>query len=117
MTNYKTTLEIIIDSITDLEWAQLVLKRDSRRAFQKTEVNLARKNGAIEFADWILKHTLVNGYDEDGFACWILADGSGKTYTSLELHDAYVRGDFEVDDDIDDWDVTLMDGLEEEGGL
>jgi hypothetical protein len=119
MTNYKTALEIIIDSITDPEWEQLQMRADSKRAFHKSKIFGAKRSSAIEFADWILKHNLVNGYDNDGYACWVLADGSGTTYNSLELYNAYMNGDFEPDDedDLSDWDNTLMDGLEEEEGF
>jgi hypothetical protein len=110
----KSALDIIVDALSDAEWDQLRLKADSKRVFHKSNIFSAKRTSAIEFSDWILKHNLINGYDNDGYACWVLSDGSGTTYTSLELYNAYIRGDFEPDeDDMSDWDVTLMDGLDD----
>lgn len=110
----KETLDILIDAMSDTEWNELRLRADSKKAFNASNIFSAKRSSAIEFGDWILKHNLVNGYDEDGSACWVLADGSGTTYTSLELYNAYMNGDFEQDeDDMSVWDVTLMDGLED----
>jgi hypothetical protein len=111
----KETLDILIDAMSDTEWNELRLRSDARRASQASATYSAKRSSAIEFGDWILKHNLTNGYDEAGFACWVLADGSGTTYTSLELYNAYMNGDFEPDDedDFSDWDNTLMDGLDD----
>lgn len=111
----KETLDILVDALNDSEWNELRLRADAKRAHNAAAIYSAKRSSAIEFADWILKHTLVNGYDADGFACWVLADGSGTTYTSLELYNAYMNGDFEPDDedDLSDWDNTLMDGLDD----
>lgn len=109
----KEALDIIVDALTDQEWEQLRMKADSKRAFHKSNIFSAKRSSAIEFGDWILKHNIHNGYDMDGSACWVVADGSGTVYSSLELYNAYIRGDFEPDeDDLSDWDNTLMDGLD-----
>ena len=91
----KSTIEILIDSLSDHDWAQIHLKADARRAFQKSEVIAAKKRSAIEFGDWILKHTVVNGYDMDGSSCWVVPDGKGNTYTSIELYNIYVTGEWD----------------------
>jgi hypothetical protein len=111
----KETLDILINAMSDTEWNELRLRSDARRASQASAIYSAKRSSAIEFADWILKHNLANSYDKDGFACWVLADGSGTTYTSLELYNAYMNGEFEPDDedDLSDWDNTLMDGLDD----
>lgn len=109
----KETLDILIDSMSDTEWNELRLRADAKKAFNASNIFSAKRSSAIEFGDWILKHTVLPSYDEDGSACWVVADGTGTTYTSLELYNAYMNGEFEPDDDdMGDWDVTLMDGLD-----
>ncbi len=111
----KETLDILIDAMSDTEWNELRLRADAKKAFNASNVFSAKRSSAIEFSDWILKHNLANGYDNDGYACWVLADGSGTTFTSIELYNAYMNGDFEPndEDDLSDWDVTLTDGLDD----
>ena len=91
----KSTLEILIDALSDHDWAQLQLKASVRRAFQKAEVYKARKESAIEFGDWILKQNVTIGYDMDGISCWVVPDGKGNTYTSIELYNIYVTGEWD----------------------
>ena len=99
MSKQQTTLDILIDALSDNDWAQLKLKAESRKAFQKIEVFEAKRRSAIEFGDWILKHNIVNGYDEDGSSCWVVPDGKGNTYTSLELYNIYLIGEWNQEDE------------------
>jgi hypothetical protein len=110
----KQTLDILLDALTEKEWQELKYRAELRQALYKNEVPLAKMQSAVQFGDWILKHNVLPSYDEDGAACWIVADGVGKEYTSTQLYWAYMNGDFEPDeDDMSDWDVTLMDGLDD----
>ncbi len=110
----KTTLEIIVDALNDAEWNELRLRADARRASHASNIYAAKRSSAIEFGDWILKHTISPSHDADGFACWIV-NGTETFYTTYELYNAYLNGDFEPDDDDDlaDWEITLTDGLED----
>ena len=109
----KETLDILIDALSEKEWQELKNRADAKKAFTKADIFRARRESAIQFGDWILKHNVLPSYDYDGFACWVVADGAGKLYTSLELYNAYLNGDFEDDEDMSDWDNTLQDGLDD----
>jgi hypothetical protein len=109
----KETLDILIDALSEKDWQELKFRAETKQAFKAANVFRARRESAVQFGDWILKHNILPSYDEDGFACWVVADGAGKIYTSLELYNAYLNGDFEDDEDMSDWDNTLLDGLED----
>lgn len=99
----NSALEIIIDSLTDEEWQQLKLKAESRKTFQASQVFQAKRRSAIEFGDWILKHNVVNGYDDGGSSCWVVADGSGECFTTADLYVIYVNGTWDdLDEDEDE---------------
>jgi hypothetical protein len=102
METNKETLQIVVDSLTDNEWNEIKRLREVKQAFQKAEIFNARRTSAIQFGDWILKHNVLPSYDDEGSACWVLADGAGKIYTSLELYNAYINGEFDEYDDYDD---------------
>lgn len=91
----KNTLDIIAESLSDEEWEALRLKVETKRAFEKAKIYKTKRESAIKFSDWILKHNLVNGYDQEGLPCWVVPNGEGNTYTSLELFNIYIRGDWE----------------------
>jgi hypothetical protein len=91
----KKALEILLDALSDAEWEQLKLLKESKSAFSTTSMIQYRKQGAIQFADWILKHTIMPGYDEDGAIYWVIENGSGETLSSPELYEAYMNGSFE----------------------
>lgn len=93
----KEALEILLGALTDAEWTQLKHLRESRSANQITNMVVSRKTSAIRFADWILMNTVKSGYDETGWMKWVLTDGSGTTFTSTELYNAYINGLFEPD--------------------
>jgi hypothetical protein len=104
----KNTLDIIIDSLSDEEWNELRLKVDAKKAFEKAKGYKAKRESAIGFADWILEQNVAAGYDQNGLPRWVVADGEGNTYTSLELFNIYIRGDWdEYDDEEDDLDDSL----------
>jgi hypothetical protein len=90
----KKALEILLDALSDAEWEQLKLLKESKSAFSTASMIQYRKQGAIQFADWILKHTIMPGYDEDGAICWVIANGSGETLSSPELYNEYMNGRF-----------------------
>ena len=102
----KLALEIIIDALSDQDWTQLQLKANARKAFQKAEIITAKRQSAIEFGDWILKHNVISGYDMDGVSCWVVPDGKGNTYTSTELYNIYLTGEWE-EFDSDEFDIDL----------
>lgn len=95
----KSTLEILIDALSDQDWAQLQLKASARRAFQKAEVYKARKESAIEFGDWILNQNVVIGYDVEGTSCWVVPDGKGNTYSTDELYAIWYTSEWEEIDE------------------
>lgn len=98
----KPTIEILIDALSDHDWAQLQLKAGARRAFQKAEVYKARRESAIEFGDWILKQNVTIGYDMDGISCWVVPDGKGNTYSTDELYTIWYTDAWEEIDDEDE---------------
>jgi hypothetical protein len=91
----KEALEILLGALSDAEWTQLKLLRESRNAHSAGNIVVARKTSAIRFADWILMNTVRSGYDKDGCCYWILIDGSNRVFTSEELYNAYINGLFE----------------------
>ena len=109
----KQTLDILIDALSEQEWNELKRRAEAKQAFKTVDTFRARQESAIQFGDWILKKNVIPGYDEERSACWVVPDGTGTCYTTLELYRIYVNGEWE-DNDISIWDVTLMDGLEEE---
>lgn len=96
------SLDLLLESISDDEWRSIQLKVESKRAHQSASIFKAKKESAIGFGDWILRKNLVNGYDEDGSACWIVPDGKGKTYTTLEIYNIYITGEWEEYEDLED---------------
>ena len=87
-----TILDVIADGLTEADWLTLKLKIESKKAFHKASLIEAGKSKAIEFADWILKHNLVNGYDESGSSCWVVANGRGEVYDSVQLYNIFLLG-------------------------
>ena len=90
----KEALEILLGALTDAEWTQLKLLKETKSAFSTNSMIQYRKQGAIQFANWILKHTIMPGYDADGAICWVIANGSGETLSSPELYNEYMNGRF-----------------------
>ncbi len=88
----KETLDILIDSLSEKEWQELKSRAEVKRAFMASDLLRARRESAIQFGDWILKHNVTDGYDMDGSSCWIVPDGKGETYTTLELYVIYITG-------------------------
>ena len=110
----KQTLDILIDALSEQEWNELKRRAETKQAFKSVDTFRARQESAIQFGDWILKTNIRPGYDEERSACWVVPDGTGTCYTTLELYRIYVNGYWDDEHDISIWDVTLMDGLEEE---
>ena len=95
----KEALEIILGALTDTEWMQLKHLRESKNAFRNSDIVIARKTSAIQFADWILRYAVRSGYDKDGCCYWILVDGSNRVCSSEELYNEYINGVFEPEED------------------
>ena len=98
------TLDILLESIGDEEWELIKNKVEIKRTHRHAENFRNRRESAITFGDWLLKHNLVNGYDQEGSSCWVVPDGKENTYTTLEIYNIYLRGDWEdvEDDNIED---------------
>ena len=103
-TSMENTLDIIIESMTDPEWEKLKLKVEANRTHRSIKSFSDKRESAIKFGDWILKKNLVNGYDSEGSSCWVVPDGNGDSYTTVEIYNIYLRGDWEEaeDDDTED---------------
>ena len=95
----KEALEIILGALTDTEWMQLKHLRETKSAHSITNIVIARKTSAIQFADWILRYAVRSGYDKDGCCYWILVDGSNRVCSSEELYNEYINGVFELEED------------------
>jgi len=109
----KPTLDILIDALSEQEWEELKHRAETKQAFKAADTLRAKRESAIYFGDWILKHEVTPGYDENMSECWITRFGDEITYyTTLELYNIYMSGEWD-DDDISIWDNTLMDGLED----
>jgi hypothetical protein len=100
----ENTLDIIIESMTDSEWQKLKLKVESMKAFQKVESFKKVRESAINFGEWILKHNLVISCDDEGSSCWVVPDGDGNTYSTLELYNIHMLGSWDDCDDCDEDD-------------
>lgn len=96
------SLDVLIESISDDEWRSIQLKVEAKRAHQSANIVRAKKESAIEFCDWILKKNVIRGMDKEGSFCWISTiNGVSEYYSSLELYNIYIRGDWEIDEDED----------------
>ena len=95
----KEALEILLGALSDAEWMQLKHLRETKSAHSITNIVIARKTSAIQFADWILRYAVRSGYDKDGCCYWILVDGSNRVYSSEELYNEYINGVFELEED------------------
>lgn len=91
----NTTLDILINALSEQEWVELKFRAESNKAWQKTDLIRNRRESAIKFGDWILKHNVVNGYDMDGSSCWVVPDGKGNTYNSIELYNIYITREWD----------------------
>lgn len=98
----KNTLDIIIDSLSEEVWNELKLKVETKKVFERAKIYKAKRESAIIFADWILEQNVAVGYDQNGLPRWVVADGEGNTYTSLELFNIYIRGDWDEYEDEDE---------------
>lgn len=107
----KRTLETLIDSLSEEEWGKIKNRVESKRAHETSKRLTERKKSSIEFGDWILKHNVMNGYDNEGSSCWVVPDGNGECFTTADLYSIYITGQWEEDES--DWDSTLEDGLED----
>lgn len=107
----KRTLETLIDSLSEEEWRKIKNRVESKKAHETSKRLSERKKSSIEFGDWILKHNVMNGYDNEGSSCWIVPDGKGECFTTADLYSIYITGQWEEDES--DWDSTLEDGLED----
>lgn len=96
----EKTFDALIESLTDSEWEKIKLKVETRRAHIAADRLRVKRESAIRFGDWILKHTVYPGQDENMSECWFTRFGEEITYyTSEELFNIYVRGDW---DDLED---------------
>ncbi len=95
----KEALEILLGALSDAEWMQLKHLRETKSAHSITNIVIARKTSAIQFADWILRYAVRSGYDKDGCCYWILVDGSNRVCSSEELYNEYINGVFEPEKD------------------
>jgi hypothetical protein len=98
----ENTFDIIIQSMTDEEWQKLKLKVESMKAFQKVEAFKNKRDFAIGFGEWLLKHSLVASYDDEGSSCWVVPDGKGDMYNTQELYNIYILGTWDDCDGCDE---------------
>jgi predicted choloylglycine hydrolase len=96
------SLDVLLESISDDDWRDIKLKVESKRAHQSASIFKAKRESAINFGDWLLKKNLVNGYDDEGSSCWVVPDGKGNTYTTLEIYNIYITGQWEEDENEED---------------
>jgi hypothetical protein len=91
-------LNKMLESLSDEEWSTITLRIDSKRAHNKAETFRKMKHEAIQFGNWILKHNVEPGFDENLSACWIRKNPTSeddiidKHLTSQELYLIYFLG-------------------------
>ena len=101
----KSIIELL-EYIPEEEWTKIKLKLESRAAFRKAEILTAKRKATVEISDWILSKGLLPSYNEDGIACWVIPDGSGKILRSSDLYGEYIRdlmSDLEEEDDEEEY--------------
>jgi hypothetical protein len=101
----KSIIELL-EYIPEEEWNKIKLKLESRAAFRKAEILTAKRKATVEISDWILSKGLLPSYNEDGIACWVIPDGSGKILRSSDLYGEYIRdlmSDLEEEDDEEEY--------------
>jgi hypothetical protein len=125
MEKYKSALDIIIDSLTDSDWAQLELRMDKKKELQNAGIENAKKLGANKFADWLLSQKNINiTIDDNGNRCWglkhepiyitTLKPGE-TTFTSDELHNIFLSGIFDIklDNYQPNYNITVDNRIDE----
>jgi hypothetical protein len=107
----RNTLDILLESISDKEWSEIKLKVDVKRSHEASKIFRSKRESAIKFGDWILKHTLTIGTDESGSFCWIdnRNEDSPEYLTSTSLYNIYIRGDWDYDEEDYDDEEELDD--------
>lgn len=96
------SLDILLESISEEDWRAIVLKVDAQRAHQAAKILRSKRESAIGFGDWILKKNVGPGIDKNGSFCWVSTiQGVTDYYSSLELYNIYIRGDWDEDEDDD----------------
>lgn len=88
----KTSIDILLESLSDEQWAKIKLRADANRAHKAVETFKSNKNSAISFSEWILEHKVAIGVDNNGSSCWLDPYEEENTYTSLELYNIYKSG-------------------------
>jgi hypothetical protein len=125
MDKYKLALNIIIDSLTDYDWAQLELRMDEKKELQNAGIENAKKLGANKFADWLLSQKNIHiTIDNNGNRCWglkhepiyITTLKPGETsFTSDELYNIFLSGIFDIklDDYQPNYNITVDNRIDE----
>jgi hypothetical protein len=90
----KSSLDIIIESLTDYDWAQLELRVDAKKELQKAALQNAKTTSAIKFGYWILKNNISIVLDKNKDKCWCLeihqnSETNEKETIYLTTHELY----------------------------
>lgn len=107
----EKTLDIIFESLTDEGWEKLKLKVESLKAFQAVKLAKAKRETAINFGDWIIKHDLKIRYDDKKPFCWAILDDEGRiaeAYNSNALYNIYLSGEWDEEEDDDDYEDDTL---------
>lgn len=92
MSKEKNSIDILLESLTDEQWKDIKLRADANRAHQTVERYNIKRESAINFSEWILKHNITNGQSDESSPCWFDPYVQEKTYTSQELYSIYING-------------------------
>lgn len=98
----KTSIDILLESLSDEQWVKIKLRADANRAHQAAERFKLSRDSAIKFSEWILEHNVAIGVDNNGSSCWLDPYEEENTYTSLELYNIYKSGMWIEDDEDED---------------
>lgn len=102
----EKTLDIIFESLTDEGWEKLKLKVESLKAFQSVEVAKVKRESALEFGDWILKHQVtIQLLEDEELPKWTVLDEAcrvAESYTTNQLYNIYLSGEWDEEEDEDD---------------
>jgi hypothetical protein len=98
----ERTIDIIIESMSDEEWEKISLKASANRAHRAAERYRDRRDSVIKFGDWILDHSVYPDYNNKNEPRWSTRFGNEYTYyTTEELFNIYIRGDWDIEEDDD----------------
>lgn len=99
MSKEKNSIDILLESLSDEQWSKIKLRADSNRAHQAVERYNLKRDSAINFSEWILTSPVIRAHNKEGYPYWFNPDDQEKIYTSTDLYNIYINGDWDEEEE------------------